>query len=70
MALHVEYLHEVPPYGPLYSVAHYYEHNGDMMRDPDMEFLKSHDGYFSHQQVVRLRYFEDRQLLVEIRMMR
>ncbi len=46
MAVHVEYLREVPPYGPLFSVAHYYEQNGDMMRDPDMEFLKAHDGNY------------------------
>ncbi len=46
MAVHVEYLHEVPVYGSLFSVAHYYEQNGDMMRDPDMEFLKAHDGNY------------------------
>ncbi len=46
MAVYVEYLHEVKPYGSLFSVAHYYEQNGDMMRDPDMEFLKGHDGNY------------------------
>ncbi len=46
MAVHVEYLHEVKPYGSLFSVAHYYEQNGDAMRDPDMEFLRAHDGNY------------------------
>ena len=32
--------------GEIYSVAHYYEQNGDLMRDPDMEFLKGDDGEF------------------------
>lgn len=27
-----------------YSVAHYYEQNGDLMADPDMTFFKSADG--------------------------
>jgi len=27
-----------------YSVAHYYEQNGDLMRDPEMVFLKGCDG--------------------------
>ena len=32
--------------GPIYSVAHYYEQNGDLMRDPDMEFIKGGDGEY------------------------
>ena len=32
--------------GMIYSVAHYYTQNGDLMRDPDMEFIKGGDGEF------------------------
>lgn len=32
--------------GVIYSVAHYYEQNGDLMRDPDMEFIKGGDGEY------------------------
>lgn len=32
--------------GDLFSVAHYYEQNGDLMRDPEMVFLRSRDGQF------------------------
>lgn len=39
MAVHIEKLRETEQ-GTLFSVAHYYEQNGDLMRDPDMEFLK------------------------------
>lgn len=38
MSVVVESLGEFPS-GTLYSVAHYGEQNGDLMRDPDMEFL-------------------------------
>lgn len=31
--------------GTVYSVSHYYKQNGDLMRDPDMEFL-DHEGHF------------------------
>ncbi len=31
--------------GPLVSVAHYYEQNGDLMRDPDVVFLVDADGH-------------------------
>jgi hypothetical protein len=31
---------------PLYSVAHYYEQMGDLMKDPDMVFLKGADGNY------------------------
>lgn len=40
MAVHVELIGTVE-LGPVYSVAHYYEQNGDMMRDPDVEFIKA-----------------------------
>lgn len=32
--------------GSLFSVAHYYEQNGDLMRDPEMVFLRGLDGCF------------------------
>ena len=40
MATHVENIGNIPSTGTgnLYSVAHYYKQNGDMMRDPDMVF--------------------------------
>lgn len=40
MAVHVERVSEID-LGPIFSVAHYYEQNGDLMRDPDVEFLKA-----------------------------
>lgn len=45
MAVHVEKVLTIPA-GPIYSVAHYYQQNGDMMRDPDIEFLKGKDGNY------------------------
>ena len=45
MAVHVEKL-RLTEQGALYSVAHYFEQNGDLMRDPDMEFLKIGDDYY------------------------
>ena len=38
MAVHVEQIRTVD-LGPIYSVAHYYEQNGDLLCDPDMTFL-------------------------------
>lgn len=38
MDLHIEYIGTGPRGFPLVSVAHYYEQNGDLMRDPDMVF--------------------------------
>ena len=38
MAVHVERIRTVD-LGPIYSVAHYYEQNGDLICDPDMTFL-------------------------------
>lgn len=40
MAVHVEMLRKIEePFGYVYSVAHYYESNGDLVCDPDMTFL-------------------------------
>lgn len=40
MALSVELIDQWPE-GNIFSLAHYYEQNGDLMRDPDMTFLVS-----------------------------
>jgi len=32
--------------GLLFSIAHYYEQNGDLMRDPEMCFIKGGDGEY------------------------
>ena len=32
--------------GEVFSVAHYYEQNGDLMADPEMTFLKGADGRY------------------------
>ena len=45
MTVHVEYITRCSR-GPIYSIAHYYEQNGDLMRDPDMEFIKGADGEY------------------------
>ena len=45
MTVHVEYVTECS-LGVIYSIAHYYEQNGDLMRDPDMEFIKGGDGEY------------------------
>jgi len=45
MAVHVEQIGQCKA-GNIFSVAHYYEQNGDLMRDPDMEFLKAADGRY------------------------
>ena len=42
LAVHVEHIGECP-HGPLFSVAHYYEQNGDLMKDPDMVFACDQD---------------------------
>lgn len=41
MAAHVEHIGDMAG-NPLWSIAHYYKQNGDMMRDPDMTFLEIH----------------------------
>jgi hypothetical protein len=45
MAVHVEMISKISK-GPIYSIAHYYEQNGDLMKDPDMTFLKGADGEY------------------------
>ena len=45
MAVHVEFV-SVCNLGQIFSVTHYYEQNGDLMRDPDMEFIKGSDGEY------------------------
>jgi len=40
MAVHVELIHQ-NKHGRHFSIAHYYEQQGDLMRDPDMVFLLS-----------------------------
>jgi len=42
MAVYIEYI-EKTNWGPLFSIAHYYEQNGDLMRDPEMIFLRARD---------------------------
>lgn len=46
MAVHVEALQRTGA-GVLYSVAHYYESNGDLVPDPDVVFLRRADGTFA-----------------------
>jgi hypothetical protein len=36
----------VEKYGSQITLAHYYEQNGDLVPDPDMEFLLSEDGWY------------------------
>ena len=45
MTVHVERMNKCK-LGQIYSVAHYFEQNGDLMRDPDMEFIKGADGEY------------------------
>jgi len=45
MAVHIEKLRQTVQ-GTLFSVAHYFDQYGDLMRDPDMEFLKVGDDYY------------------------
>ncbi len=44
MPVHVECLHR-SGLGPLFSVAHYYEQNGDLVPDPDVVFVRSAQGW-------------------------
>ena len=39
MAAHLEKLYDLPELGTVYSLAHYFELNGDLCNDPDMTFL-------------------------------
>jgi hypothetical protein len=43
MALHVECIGKCN-LSPIFSLAHYYEQNGDLMRDPEMLFIQAEDG--------------------------
>jgi hypothetical protein len=46
MSVHVEHIGQCD-LGPMFSVAHYYQQNGDLMKDPDMVFLRDEAGdYF------------------------
>lgn len=45
MAVVVEWVGSVA-LGPLFSIAHYGEQNGDLMRDPDVVFVKGPDGLY------------------------
>ena len=45
MPVHVEHLRPCK-LGQIFSVAHYYKQNGDLMRDSDMEFIKGGDGEY------------------------
>ena len=45
MPVHVEHVTKCT-LGQIFSIAHYYEQNGDLMRDPDMEFIKGGDGEY------------------------
>ena len=45
MPVHVEYVGKCD-LGEVFSLTHYYEQNGDLMRDPDMEFIKGGDGEY------------------------
>lgn len=40
MAVHIEHTGDCSM-GPMFSVAHYYEQNGDLMKDPDMVFIRA-----------------------------
>jgi len=52
--------------GALFSVAHYYEQNGDLMRDPEMVFLKRNGKYYpvTFQQDGSLGFYQE---AIEIR---
>jgi hypothetical protein len=43
MALHVEYIGECN-LGLIFSLSYYYTQHGDLMRDPEMLFIKAEDG--------------------------
>lgn len=45
MAVHIEHILTISQ-GKIWSVAHYYKQNGDLCRDPDMEFLQGADGQY------------------------
>lgn len=45
MALSVEWIGSHGK-GEIFSLAHYFEQNGDLMADPEMEFIRAADGKF------------------------
>ena len=45
MSVSIEKIRNIP-WGPVYSVTHYYEQNGDLMRDPGMTFVQGASGKF------------------------
>jgi hypothetical protein len=45
MAVHVEHINNCN-LGEIFSISHYFEQNSDLMRDPDMEFIKGSDGEY------------------------
>jgi len=45
MAVSVEYVYNCN-LGQIYSISHYSEMNSDLMRDPDMEFIRGGDGEY------------------------
>jgi Domain of unknown function (DUF6908) len=45
MSAHVEHIGDTYV-GPMFSVTHYYKQNGDMMKDPDMTFLRTESGEY------------------------
>lgn len=45
MPVHIECLHRTD-LGPLFSIAHYFEQNGDLVPDPDVVFLRDAGGAF------------------------
>ena len=45
MAVHVEHILTIDQ-GKIWSVTHYFKQNGDLCRDPDMEFLQGEDGQY------------------------
>ena len=46
MPVSIEHL-SVTPIGSIFSVAHYFEQNGDLIADPDMTFLRAMGGTWS-----------------------
>ena len=63
MAVHVECLRQTP-HGAVFSVAHYFNANGDLVADPDLELLRRSDRSWAplsfqdslaHRVVARLR---------------
>ena len=46
MSVHVEHIGTCN-LGEMFSVAHYYSQNGDLMKDPDMVFIRADGDYFA-----------------------